>query len=65
MSYYSTRDISPKLILEIKEALQNVKGWGSVEIFIQNCEVVQITERSIKKTNGFGSKKKLAIDEKS
>ncbi|OGG15228.1 hypothetical protein A2773_05085 [Candidatus Gottesmanbacteria bacterium RIFCSPHIGHO2_01_FULL_39_10] len=57
MSHYSTRAISPKLILEIKEALQNVKGWGSVEIFIQDSEVVQITERSIKKTNGFAHRK--------
>ena len=51
MSDYSITNISPKLLLEIKEAIENIKGWGSVEIFVQDSEVVQITERNIKKTN--------------
>lgn len=47
---YSTKNISTKLIQEIVEAVHNVRGWGSVEIFVQDYKVVQITERSIKKT---------------
>jgi hypothetical protein len=47
---YSTKKISDKLILEIIEALGNIRGWGSVEIFVQDHKVVQITERNIKKT---------------
>lgn len=48
---YSTRKISDKLLEEIKQALKNIKGWGSVEIYVQDWNVVQITERNIKKTN--------------
>jgi hypothetical protein len=33
------------------ESIQNVKGWGSVEIFIQDYNVTQITEKNIKKPN--------------
>lgn len=47
---YSTIKISDTLLDEISDALKNVRGWGSVEIYVQNNEVVQITERSIKKT---------------
>lgn len=47
---YSTVKISDALLSEISDALKNVRGWGSVEIYVQNNEVVQITERSIKKT---------------
>lgn len=43
--------ISPELISEIVEALNNIRGWGSVEIYVQDYKVVQITERNIKKTN--------------
>ncbi len=43
--------ISPELIAEIVEALNNIRGWGSVEIYVQDYKVVQITERNIKKTN--------------
>lgn len=51
MNNYSTKDISEELVAEISEAVKNVRGWGSVEIYVQNFKVVQITERSIKKTN--------------
>jgi hypothetical protein len=51
MADYSTQRITQDLLEEIKQALKNVKGWGSVEIFVQNNKVVQITERNIKKTN--------------
>jgi len=46
----STKRISDKLVIEIIEALKNIRGWGSVEIFVQDHKVVQITERNIKKT---------------
>lgn len=50
MMDYSTKQISDKLLKEIIEALKNVRGWGSVEVIVQDHKVVQITERSIKKT---------------
>jgi len=42
--------ISKKLLEEIIEALENIRGWGSVEIFVQDSKIVQIIERNIKKT---------------
>ena len=50
MKDYSTKDVNQKLLKEIAEALQNIRGWGSVEIFVQDFKVVQIIERNIKKT---------------
>lgn len=47
---YSTKKISDNLLEEIKEALRSIKGWGSVEVYVQNWRVVQITERNIRKT---------------
>lgn len=47
---YSTRKISNALVSELVDAIQNIRGWGSVEIQVQNYTVVQITERNIKKT---------------
>lgn len=58
---YSTKKISDKLLGEIKQALKNIKGWGSVEIYVQDWNVVQITERNIKKTN-HGLKKSQRRD---
>jgi hypothetical protein len=51
MKDYSTKDINNELLKEIVEALKNIRGWGSVEIFVQDFKVVQIIERNIKKTN--------------
>jgi hypothetical protein len=48
---YSTKNIKEDLVKEIIDALKNIRGWGSVEIFVQDYKVVQITERNIKKTN--------------
>lgn len=48
---YSTKKITKDLLDEIKQALKNVRGWGSVEIFVQDNKVTQITERNIKKTS--------------
>lgn len=50
-SDYSSRKISRKLLEEIKNALRNIKGYGSVEIYVQGFRVTQITERNIRKTN--------------
>lgn len=47
---YSTKEINSKLIEEIAQAIQNIRGWGSVEIQIQDFKVIQITERNIRKT---------------
>ena len=49
-SFASDTGTNQKLLKEIVLALQNIKGWGSVEIFVQNHKVTQITERNIKKT---------------
>lgn len=59
MNDYSTKNISQALMNEILEALKNVRGWGSVEIYIQDHRVVQITERSIKKTNSSVTKSQV------
>jgi len=40
-----------RLIDEIFQALQELGGWGSIEVFVQNGKVTQITKRAIKKTN--------------
>jgi len=47
---YSTQKISPNLISKIVEVLRN-KAYGSVEIYIENFSVTQITERTITKLN--------------
>lgn len=47
---YSTEEISPNLIEEIKEALMGL-DYGSIEIYVVRGEVTQITKRRIKKTN--------------
>lgn len=45
---YSTQQISPALISQIVEAIKN-KAYGSVEIYVENFTVTQITERTINK----------------
>lgn len=47
---YSTKRINEQLIQELVDAIHNIRGWGSVEIQVQDFKVVQITERNIKKT---------------
>jgi len=39
------------LIDEVLQALNDLGGWGSVEIYVQDGKVTQITKRAIKKTN--------------
>ena len=46
----SSDTITSQLISEIREALESVK-FGSIEIFIQNKVITQITVRNIKKTS--------------
>jgi len=48
---YSTKKISQDFLNEVKQALRNIRGWGSIEIFVQDHKVTQITERNITKTN--------------
>ena len=56
---YSTQNISERLPTEIKSALQSVKNYGSIEIYIQNGVVTQITIRNIKKTNSIPQKSEI------
>lgn len=46
---YSTEKITTKLITEVVESIRNIKGWGTVEIIIQDHTVTQITEKNIRK----------------
>ncbi len=48
---YSSQKITRQLIAEIKDAIKNVGRYGSVELYIQDGAVTQITVRRIKKTN--------------
>lgn len=43
--------INSQLIDELRQALQELNGWGSLEIYVQNGKVTQITKRAIKKTD--------------
>lgn len=47
---YSTSSISETLVDEIRQALKTVSPYGSVEIYVQDSVVTQITVRNIKKT---------------
>lgn len=56
MKTYSTKTATADLLEEIKIALTHIK-WGSIEIFVQDSMVVQITERNIKKMSEKKSNK--------
>jgi len=43
--------LSQSLLNEIATSLTAIDSHGSVEIFVQDCEVTQITIRNIKKTS--------------
>lgn len=43
--------VNHHLLEEINQALEDLGGWGSVEIYVQNGKVTQITKRAISKTN--------------
>ena len=47
---YSTKiEGSEKLIEELVSSIKNIRGWGTVEIIIQDHTVTQITEKNIRK----------------
>lgn len=51
MASNSPIKINEELLKELSYALEELGGWGSVEIYVQNNKVTQITKRAIKKTN--------------
>lgn len=55
MGFKMLRKTSPKLdtqlLKDLSLALRGLGGWGSVEVYVQNGKVTQITQRAIKKTN--------------
>lgn len=57
---YSTKKISRTLLTELKKAIKSVKSYGSVEVYVQDNTVTQITIRNIKKTNNV---KKVAEED--
>lgn len=57
---YSTQQISPNLVSKIVDVVRN-KAYGSIEIYIENYNVVQITERTITKLARVNKKKKFSI----
>lgn len=44
----SENNMSTNLVKQIVAAITNIR-WGSVEIYIQDNKIVQITERNIRK----------------
>ncbi|MGB9706567.1 MAG: DUF2292 domain-containing protein [Microgenomates group bacterium] len=51
MAKKSQFKVNGQLIDELIQALKELGGWGSIEIYVQNGKVTQITKRAIKKTN--------------
>jgi hypothetical protein len=50
MDIYSSNTITQDLLKEIAQAIKTVSPYGSVEIYVQNSTITQITTRNIKKT---------------
>lgn len=46
---FSTKTVSSALIKEVISSIKNIRGWGTVEICIQDFYITQITEKNIKK----------------
>lgn len=55
---YSTKKISDILIRDITSAIKSVQDFGSVELYVQEGCVTQITTRTIKRTAGSKAVKK-------
>jgi len=55
---YSVTKISQKLIKDLKNSLASIKGWGSMEVYVQDGQVTQITVRNIKKVAAISDNKK-------
>lgn len=47
---YSTKQVSKKLLTDIATALKSIDSYGSVELYVQDSTVTQITIRNIMKT---------------
>ncbi len=47
---YSTQNVSPYLLEELKRQLESISGYGSLEIYVQDGQVTQISTRHIRKT---------------
>lgn len=45
-----SRKVPHELLDEIVKALKSVEGYGSIEIYVQDHSVTQITVRNIRKT---------------
>lgn len=50
MANYIKNNFSDRLMKDIKDELERI-GFGSLEIYVQNNKVTQMTVRNIKKTN--------------
>jgi hypothetical protein len=48
---FSAQNMTPALLSEIEVALARVIPYGSIEIYVQNSIITQITVRTIKKTS--------------
>lgn len=48
-----TIKLPESLISEISKALHSVGGYGSIEMYVQDHSVTQITVRAIKKTKHY------------
>lgn len=57
---FSTIKITPQLISRIVDALKN-KSYGSIEIYVENYNVTQITERTITKLARKNPNRKISI----
>jgi len=51
MAKKSQIKVNSHLLTDISQALKDLGGWGSVEVYVQNGKVTQITKRAIKKTD--------------
>jgi len=60
---YSTKKISKILINDISKSLKSINTHGSVEIYVQEGMVTQISVRNIKKThtNGVSQEYKIGL----
>jgi len=61
MKNYSTQNVSAFLLEELKRAVESVPDYGSIEIFVTDGFVSQISTRKIKKTNVGLDKRKSSV----
>lgn len=58
---YSTKSVSSTLLREVERMLLGLE-YGSVELYVSDSIVTQITKRQITKTNGDCTHKKYGVD---